>query len=96
MIQSFLNQGTADIFDGKDTAAARKVCPSNLVDVARRKLDLVNRAVHVSDLRIPPGNRLEKLKRDREGAWSIRINDQYRVCFRWDRGAHDVEITDYH
>jgi proteic killer suppression protein len=58
---------------------------------------MLNRAVTLRDLRVPPSNRLERLKGDREGQYSIRINDQWRVCFRWDRGdAYDVEIVDYH
>lgn len=65
--------------------------------VAERKLDSLNAASVVSDLRSPPGNRLEKLSGDREGQWSIRINDQWRICFRWDgSGPEDVEIVDYH
>ena len=64
---------------------------------AKRKLDYLDSAAQLSDLRVPPGNRLEVLKGDRAGQHSIRINDQYRVCFRWtDEGVHDVEITDYH
>jgi proteic killer suppression protein len=66
--------------------------------VAARKLDLLNRVVSVEQLRIPPGNRLEKLQGNRKGQWSIRINDQWRVCFRWDDdlGPRNVEIVDYH
>ena len=65
--------------------------------VARRKLDQLNQAVVLGDLRAPPSNRLEKLKGERAGQYSLRINDQYRVCFRWEDGkAHDVEVVDYH
>jgi proteic killer suppression protein len=65
--------------------------------VARRKLKMLNAATNVTDLRVPPGNRLEALKGDRKGQHSIRVNDQYRVCFRWRNGdAFDVEIVDYH
>ena len=64
--------------------------------VARRKLELLAAAQRLSDLRIPPGNRLEALGRERKGQHSIRINDQWRICFRWDNGAVDVEIIDYH
>jgi proteic killer suppression protein len=64
--------------------------------VARRKLEVLASAGKVSDLRSPPGNRLEALKGDRKGQYSIRINDQWRICFRWDDGAEDVEIVDYH
>jgi toxin HigB-1 len=84
------------LFDGRDTKQARKVCPSDLVRVARRKLDQLNQAAVLGDLRAPPGNRLE-LTGEREGQYSIRINDQWRVCFRWaDSGAEHVEIVDYH
>lgn len=97
MITSFRDQGTEDVFDGRDTKKARKSCPSDLVRVARRKLDQLNQAVALSDLRVPPSNHLEKLRGDREGQYSIKINDQWRVCFRWtDSGAEDVEIVDYH
>lgn len=65
--------------------------------VAERKLAMLDAAASVSDLRVPPGNRLETLRGDRSGAWSIRINDQWRLCFRWgEHGAEDVEIVDYH
>ena len=68
-----------------------------LQDVARRKLKTIDAAKAIEDLRVPPGNRLEKLSGDRKGQWSIRINDQWRACFRWESGdAHDVGITDYH
>jgi toxin HigB-1 len=97
VIVSFRDKGTEDVFDGRDTRNARKACPSDLVRVARRKLDLLNQAAALSDLRAPPNNRLEKLKGDREGQYSIRVNDQWRVCFRWtESGAEDVEIVDYH
>lgn len=64
--------------------------------VALRKLKQLDLASRIEDLRAPPGNRLETLKGDRKGQWSVRINDQFRLCFRWDEGAHDVEIVDYH
>ncbi|MCH8937316.1 MAG: type II toxin-antitoxin system RelE/ParE family toxin [Gemmatimonadetes bacterium] len=97
MIQSFANQATRDIFDGGTSKAARKVCPTALWPVARRKLDQLNQAHVVSDLRVPPANRLEKLRGNRLGQHSIRINNQYRVCFQWaDRGPEAVEIVDYH
>ena len=97
MIRSFRDQGTEDIFDGADSRAARKACPSPLWQVARRKLDQVNRVRELAELAVPPGNRLERLRGDRSGQHSIRINEQYRVCFRWEAGgAYDVEITDYH
>ncbi len=97
MIGSFKDGGTEDIFDGRSTKKARKACPQDLWRVARRKLDQMNQAADLDDLRVPPGNRLEPLTGDREGQHSIRINDQYRVCFVWagDR-AEEVEIVDYH
>lgn len=71
--------------------------PANLRNVAKRKLAALHAALTLDDLRIPPGNRLEELDRDRKGQHSIRVNDQFRVCFVWrDGDAYDVEITDYH
>lgn len=71
--------------------------PANILQVARRKLFMIDNAETLEDLRVPPGNRLEALKGDRAGQHSIRINDQFRICFRWnDGGAEDVEIVDYH
>lgn len=97
MIVSFRDPGTEDVFDGRDTKKARKVCPPELVATARRKLDQLNQAATLDDLEAPPNNRLEKLKGDRAGQHSIRTNDQYRVCFTWtDKGPDDVEIVDYH
>lgn len=97
MIVSFGDQGTEDVYDGDDTRAARRTCPVELRRVARRKLDQLNRAERLEDLAAPPGNRLEALGRDRNGQHSIRINDQYRICFRWTpQGPADVEIVDYH
>ena len=96
-ITSFTDAGTEAVFDGRDTKSARKVCPATLHRVARRKLDQLNAAATLGDLRFPPGNRLEALHGDREGQYSIRINDQYRICFRWsDAGISEVEIVDYH
>ena len=97
MIQSFADRGTEDLFLGRASKQARKACPANLVSVARRKLDMVNQAHVLDDLRVPPANRLEKLRGDRAGQWSIRINDQYRIRFLWStEGPADVEIVDYH
>ncbi|MCI5207998.1 MAG: plasmid maintenance system killer protein [Candidatus Electrothrix sp. ATG2] len=97
MIQSFKNTGTEDIFDGSASRAARKCCPKSIWPVARRKLDQINRIREIGELRIPPGNRLERLKGDRDDQYSIRINQQYRICFQWENGhACEVEITDYH
>ena len=97
MIRSFRDGATEDIFNRADTKRARKVCPSVLWNIARRKLEWLDSAGSLEDLRVPPGNRLEALKKDRRGQHSIRINDQYRVCFTWaEAGPTDVEITDYH
>ena len=97
MIQSFGDKGTEDIYDGVDSTGARKRCPKTLWAIARRKMDQVNRAADFNDLSAPPGNRLERLKGDRKGQSSIRINQQYRICFRWENGdAYEVEIADYH
>jgi toxin HigB-1 len=97
MICSFKNTGTEDIFDGRNSKAARKSCPPSLHSVASRKLDLLDSAISLQDLTVPPSNRLEALKGDRKGQHSIRINDQYRICFVWsDVGADHVEIVDYH
>ena len=97
MIRSFADRGTEDIFDGADTRAARTTRPRFLWAVARRKLDQINRTLQLLELAIPPGNRIERLKGNRSGQHSIRINDQYRICFRWENSnADDVEITDYH
>lgn len=95
--RSFRNRGTEDVFDGNQSKAARQTCPSGLWPAARRKLDQLNRVTAVRQLTIPPGNRLERLRGDRSGQYSIRINSQYRICFTWEEGyADQVEITDYH
>ncbi|PSB30250.1 type II toxin-antitoxin system RelE/ParE family toxin [Chlorogloea sp. CCALA 695] len=97
MILSFKDVGTQDIFNGENTKSARKTCPQTLFDVAFRKLDQIDSAVELNDLRVPLGNRLEALKGDRTGQHSIRINDQYRICFiLTNNGATEVEILDYH
>ena len=97
VILSFKNKGTEDIFNGKNTKEARKVCPESLWRIAARKLDLLDSVVELNELNIPPGNRLEALKGNRKGQYSIRINDKYRVCFTWtENGPTDVEIVDYH
>ena len=97
MIQSFYDKAAEDIFDGRNTRVARLACPSSLWPVARRKLDQINRVRDPRHLSIPPGNRLERLRGDRRGQYSIRINEQYRICFHWEEGhAFDVEITEYH
>ena len=87
---------TQDVFDGENSKAARKL-PRELHDKARRLLDLINASARIDDLRIPPGNRLEALKGEYKGFYSVRINDQWRVVFRWLNGdADEVQITDYH
>ena len=97
MIQSFVDPGTEDVFNGVDSRRARRVCPGTLWTVARRKLDQLDASVSLDSLRVPPGNQLEALKRDRRGQHSIRINDQYRICFTWGpEGPSSVEIVDYH
>jgi len=93
MIRSFANRDTEALFKGE---AIRKI-PADIQRVALRKLMQVHAAVELAFLRIPPGNRLEALKRERLGQHSIRINDQWRICFVWrDGDAHNVEIVDYH
>ena len=97
MIVSFREGGTEDLFNGLNTPSARRVCPRQLWSVARRKLDLLDSAAALSDLAVPPGNRLERLGGGRRGQSSIRINDQYRICFVWTAaGPEQVEVTDYH
>ena len=97
MIHSFADRGTEDVFNGAHSKVARRTCPDTAWKVARRKLGHINTAVKLDDLRSPPGNHLEKLSGDRAGQHSIRINDQFRICFSWkDDGAVNVEITDYH
>ena len=83
------------MFNGIDSSAARRSCRRSLFSVALRKLDLLDSAVALNDLSVPPGNRLETLRGGREGQYSIRINDRYRVCSGWsDAGASNVEIVD--
>jgi proteic killer suppression protein len=97
MILTFHDQGTEDVFNGKDSKAARKVFPPDLQRRARAKLFLLDDAETMEDLKVPPSNHLEALQRDRKGQHSIRINRQYRICFRWtEGGVRDAEIVDYH
>lgn len=97
MIKSFHGQGTEDIFNGRNSGLARSCCPRFLWTIAQRKLDQINRVREIGELSIPPGNRLERLRGDREDQYSIRINQQFRICFKWEDGdAYDVEIVDYH
>ena len=93
MIQTFADKLTAMIFEGFEV---RKL-PKTIQDTARRKLKLIDSTTRLESLRVPPGNRLEALKGDRAGQWSIRINEQWRICFTWRDGhVFDVEIVDYH
>ena len=93
MIQSFKCKETAKVFD---SGISHKF-PTSILKSAIIRLAMINRSGKLEDLRIPPSNHLEKLTGDREGQYSIRINDKYRVCFRWqENNAHDVEIVDYH
>lgn len=93
MIKTFADKHTAAIFEGLQV----KRLPKEIQETARRKLKQIDAATRIESLRVPPGNRLERLKKDRAGQWSIRINDQWRICFRWvDGDATDVEIADYH
>lgn len=93
MIQSFVDEQTEKVWRRE---RVKKFHP-DLQRVALRKLAILDAAETLSDLRIPPGNRLEKLSGDREGLHSIRVNDQWRICFRWTKaGPEDVAITDYH
>lgn len=97
MILSFKNQATEDIFNGKNSKEARKLCPQSLWKVVFRKLDQLDSVISLEDLKIPPGNRLEALSGDRKEQFSIRINDQYRICFKWqESNPYQVEIVDYH
>lgn len=96
MIASFGDAATEDLYHGRPTAAARRI-PPTIVASALRKLDMLNATKNLQDLRSPPGNRLERLLGDLAGFHSIRINDQWRVVFRWEGSdAHDVRIADYH
>jgi proteic killer suppression protein len=97
MIISFRNSETEDIFDGKASKSARKLLPVNLWQVGGRKLDQLDSVAVLDELRVPPGNRLELLSGKHMGQHSIRINDQYRICFIWtDSGPDLVEIVDCH
>ena len=97
MIRSFKSIGTEDVFNGKNTSQARRTCPRQLWRVAARKLDQLDSVRSLKELRIPPGNHLETLRGEKKAQYSIRINDQYRICFTWIEGEPDaVEIVDYH
>ncbi len=93
MIVTFRDADTEHLWS---TGKSRRI-PANIRRTAWKKLAVLNAAVELANLRVAPGNRLEELTRDRKGQHSIRINDQYRICFRWiQANAHDVEIVDYH
>jgi toxin HigB-1 len=93
MIRSFADRETERLFNRERV----KKIPANIQRVALRKLRMLNRSVNLKDLRVPPANRLEALKGSRKGQYSIRINDQFRICFRWEAGdSFDVGIVDYH
>jgi proteic killer suppression protein len=97
MIQSFKGAGMEDIFNGENTKEARKACPESLWKIAARKLDQIDSVSALRELKIPPGNMLEALLGNRKGQHSIRISDQYRICFVWtNTGPGRVEIVDYH
>ncbi len=97
MIVSFHDKATEDIFNGVNSKLARKVCPQTLWRIAARKLDQLDSVQSLEELKVPPGNRLESLSGDRAGSYSVRINEQYRICFSWEElGPTNVEITDYH
>jgi proteic killer suppression protein len=97
MIQSFKAAGVEDIFNGKNTTAARRICPDSIWKIVVRKLDQLDSVASLQDLKIPPGNHLEALSGNRKGQHSIRVNDQYRICFIWtEQGPDQVEIVDYH
>ena len=93
MIKSFRDKETEKIFNRYFSGKL----PQNIQNTARKKLIIPDAVTEIEDLRVPPGNRLEALKGDRTGQHSIRINDQWRICFKWKDGdSYDVEITDYH
>lgn len=93
MIKTFKDDEAHKIYQRQ---RSRKL-PADIQQVVLRKLRMINNAISINDLRVPPANRLEELSGNRAGQWSIRINDQWRVCFRWEGSdACDVEITDYH
>ena len=97
VIQNFKDHHTADIYNGKHSKGALRCLPIHLWKIAYRKFYLLDHAVTLHDLKSPPNNRLEALKGDRKGQLSIRINDQYRICFHWTiLGPEAVEIVDYH
>lgn len=96
MIKTFGDKATEDLYHGKRTKRVLRF-PPDLLKTALRKLDMLNAATKLSDLRVPPNNRLEKLSGDLDGYWSIRVNDQWRIIFEWsDSDAYRVSLVDYH
>jgi toxin HigB-1 len=96
VIQSFADETTADLFRERNTRAARRV-PADIWHIVQRKLKAIDLVARLDDLRIPAGNRLEALKGVQAGRYSVRVNDQYRVTFRWEQGhAYEVRVEDYH
>ena len=94
-IHSFGDPATADLYHGRKTSRVRRF-PPNIMETALRKMDVLNAAHRIEDLRSPPGNRLEALAGELKGFYSIRVNNQWRIVFRWDNGANDVSLVDYH
>lgn len=93
MIKSFNSKETEKIWNGE----VSKKLPGDIQRIARRKLRMLNNSITMNDLKIPPANRLKALKDDRKGQYSIRINDQWRICFKWENGdCYNVEVVDYH
>ncbi|MBI2362110.1 MAG: type II toxin-antitoxin system RelE/ParE family toxin [Elusimicrobia bacterium] len=96
MIRGFADRAAEDVWNGENTPAARRI-PRDIWPAVQRKLDMIDASDSLNDLRVPPGNRLEKLSGDLAGRYSIRVNDQWRVVFRWNgRDADGVSIVDYH
>ena len=96
MIRDFKSKTAKNLYDNIQTRHARKI-PSSLHKKIQRLLDQLNAVTQVETLRVPPSNRLEKLVGDRKGYWSLRVNDKWRITFKWSHGdAHDVDIIDYH
>ena len=97
MIVSFKDGATEGLFNGVNSKRARNACPRSLWRVATRKLDQLDSVKILDELKVPPGNHLERLRSNRRGQYSIRINQQYRICFSWGEiGPEGVEVTDYH
>ena len=97
VIASFKDSATEDLLNGVNSKRARKTCPRSIWLVASRKLDLLDSVKSLDELKVPPENQLEALRGNRRGQYSIRINEQSRICFAWGKnGPEDVEVTDYH